>query len=99
MGGRQMKSMTATNAAKNFGELVDTVQDEPVTIESRGRAVAVVYSYGQAMALEAEADKAAQESVMRGMADAEAGRTMPFNEALVQQIKAEVLKELEVKAE
>ena len=94
-----MKSMTATNAAKNFGELVDTVQDEPVTIESRGRAVAVVYSYGQAMALEAEADKAAQESVMRGMADAEAGRTMPFNEALVQQIKAEVLKELEVKAE
>lgn len=93
-----MKSMTATNAAKNFGELVDTVQDEPVTIESRGRAVAVVYSYGQAMALEAEADKAAQESVMRGMADAEAGRTMPFNEALVQQIKAEVLKELEGKA-
>ena len=92
-----MKSMTATNAAKNFGELVDTVQDEPVTIESRGRAVAVVYSYGQAMALEAEADKVAQDSVLRGIEDVETGLTVPFDEALIQRIKAEVIQELEGK--
>ncbi len=39
-----MKSVAAKEAKNNFGELMDTAQREPVTIERRGRAVAVVIS-------------------------------------------------------
>ncbi|MFV1982101.1 MAG: type II toxin-antitoxin system Phd/YefM family antitoxin [Thiohalomonadales bacterium] len=39
-----MKSIAAKEAKNNFGELMDTAQREPVTIERRGRAVAVVIS-------------------------------------------------------
>jgi len=90
-----MKNMTATNAAKNFGQLVNTVQSEPVTIESNGRAVAVVYSYSEAMALQAEIEKHAEDSVMRGLDDVKAGRTASFDNDLIQKIKAEVIKELD----
>ncbi len=39
-----MKAMTAKDAKNRFGELMDTVQREPVTIEKHGRPVAVVLS-------------------------------------------------------
>ncbi len=39
-----MKSIAAKEAKNNFGELMDTAQREPVTIERRGRAVVVVIS-------------------------------------------------------
>jgi len=39
-----MKSIAAKEAKNNFGELMDTAQREPVTIERRGRAVAVIMS-------------------------------------------------------
>lgn len=39
-----MKSIAAKEAKNNFGEMLDTVQREPVTIEKHGRAVAVVLS-------------------------------------------------------
>jgi len=39
-----MKAIAAKEAKNNFGELMDTAQREPVTIERRGRAVAVVIS-------------------------------------------------------
>ncbi len=39
-----MISMAAKNAKERFGELMDTVQREPVTIEKHGRPVAVVIS-------------------------------------------------------
>ena len=39
-----MKAMTAKDAKNRFGELMDTVQREPVSIEKHGRPVAVVLS-------------------------------------------------------
>lgn len=39
-----MKTYSAKNAKEHFGELMDTVQREPVTIEKYGRPVAVVMS-------------------------------------------------------
>ncbi len=39
-----MKIFSAGEAKQNFGELMDTVQREPVSIEKHGRAVAVVIS-------------------------------------------------------
>jgi prevent-host-death family protein len=39
-----MKAIAAKDAKNNFGEMLDTVQREPITIEKHGRAVAVVMS-------------------------------------------------------
>ena len=39
-----MKAITAKDAKNRFGELMDTVQREPVSIEKHGRPVAVVLS-------------------------------------------------------
>ncbi len=39
-----MKTVAALEAKNRFGELLDTAQREPVTIEKHGRAVAVVVS-------------------------------------------------------
>lgn len=39
-----MKTYSARDAKEHFGELMDTVQREPVSIEKYGRAVAVVIS-------------------------------------------------------
>lgn len=39
-----MKAISAKDAKNKFGEMLDTVQREPVTIEKHGRAVAVVMS-------------------------------------------------------
>ena len=39
-----MKSIAAKDAKNHFGEMLDTVQREPLIIEKHGRAVAVVMS-------------------------------------------------------
>ncbi|NOX42980.1 MAG: type II toxin-antitoxin system Phd/YefM family antitoxin [Gammaproteobacteria bacterium] len=39
-----MKAIAAKEAKNNFGELMDNAQREPITIERRGRAVAVIMS-------------------------------------------------------
>ena len=39
-----MKSIAAKEAKNKFGEMMDTVQREPVTIEKHGRPVAVIMS-------------------------------------------------------
>jgi prevent-host-death family protein len=39
-----MKAIAAKDAKNNFGEMLDTVQREPLTINKHGRAVAVVMS-------------------------------------------------------
>jgi prevent-host-death family protein len=52
-----MTNMTANAAKTRFGELLDTAQREPVTIEKHGRPVAVVMSmaaYEEAEALKLE---------------------------------------------
>jgi len=39
-----MRSMSANDAKKNFGQLIDTARREPVTIEKHGRPVTVMMS-------------------------------------------------------
>lgn len=39
-----MKTFSASEAKNSFGRLLDTAQREPVTIEKKGRPVAVVMS-------------------------------------------------------
>lgn len=64
-----MKTFAASEAKNQFGRLLDTAQREPVTIEKKGRPVAVVLSLEEYERLEAlddawwaaRADEAAEE--------------------------------------
>ncbi len=49
-----MKAIAARDAKNNFGELLDTVQREPLTIKKHGRAVAVVMSAQEYQQMELE---------------------------------------------
>jgi prevent-host-death family protein len=49
--GRAMSTIAAREAKLRFGELLDTAQREPVTIEKHGRRVAVVLSAAEYDAL------------------------------------------------
>jgi len=66
-----MKKISATEAKDNFGELIDTAQKEPVEIQKKGRAVAVVVSLEEFKRLEALEDSwwanEAQKALKEGM--------------------------------
>jgi len=49
-----MKAIAAKEAKNNFGEMMDTVQREPITIEKHGRPVAVIMSAREYKALKLE---------------------------------------------
>lgn len=77
-----MRNMAAADAKNRFGELLDTAQREPVTIEKHGRPVAVMLSseeYKDLMALKLAGLKA---EIDKGIADIEAGRTIDGERAL-----------------
>ncbi len=65
-----MKSMTAADAKRGFGSLLDAAQREPVTITKKGREVAVLLSKQDFERLEALEDaywgRLAQEAEKEG---------------------------------
>ncbi|MCX7979051.1 MAG: type II toxin-antitoxin system Phd/YefM family antitoxin [Bdellovibrionaceae bacterium] len=66
-----MKKISATKAKDNFGEVIDTAQREPVEIQRKGRAVAVIVSVEEFKRLEALEDSwwanEAQKALNEGM--------------------------------
>jgi prevent-host-death family protein len=82
-----MKKITATEASKAFGQLVDDVQSESVTIERNGRPVAVVYSYEEAQRIEAMREAHLDALVQEGINAVAEGRIRP----LTQKVKKEIL--------
>lgn len=82
-----MKQVTATEAAKGFGRLVDDAQFEPITIEKNGRPVVVVYSYREAQAIEALKLSALKTFTAAGIKDSEEGRVKPITKKLMESIK------------
>ena len=89
-----MKQMTATEAAKGFGQLVDEAQAEPITIEKNGRPVAVIYSYREAQEIEALKLAELRRFVAEGIEDSKAGNVQPLTETLMEDIKSRGRKNL-----
>jgi len=69
-----MKTMTATDAMRQFGSYLDAAQREPVMITKKNRPVAVTLSIQDAEELLSYRVDA---GIKKGLADVEAGR---FNE-------------------
>ena len=89
-----MKQMTATQAAKGFGQLVDEAQAEPITIEKNGRPVAVIYSYREAQEIEALKLAELRRFVAKGIEDSKAGNVQPLTKTLMEGIKSRGRKNL-----
>ena len=77
-----MRKFAAADAKNRFGELLDTAQREPVTIEKHGRPVAVVLSAEDYKELEALKLAGLKAAIDKGIADIEAGRTVDGERAL-----------------
>jgi prevent-host-death family protein len=77
-----MRSMAALEAKNRFGELLDTAQREPVTIEKHGRPVAVVISAEDYKEIEALKRTSLRAAIREGLDDVAAGRTIDGGEAL-----------------
>ena len=70
-----MRRVSSGDAKNRFGELLDTAQCEPVTIEKHGRPVAVMVSAEAYEAIEVMKLESLRENIERGLlADVEAGR-------------------------
>ena len=89
-----MKQVTATEAAKGFGQLVDEAQAEPITIEKNGRPVAVIYSYREAQEIEALKLAELRRFVAEGIEDSKAGNVQPLTKTLMEDIKSRGRKNL-----
>jgi prevent-host-death family protein len=83
-----MKKVTATEASKAFGQLVDDVQSESVTIERNGRPVAVMYSYEESQRIEAMREAHLDALIQEGINAADEGRIRPLNQKVRDEILA-----------
>lgn len=77
-----MRKIAALNAKNRFGELLDTAQREPVTIEKHGRAVAVVISADDYREIEALKLASLRVELRKGLDDVAAGRTVKGSDAM-----------------
>ncbi len=84
-----MKTFSAKDAKQHFGELMDTVQREPVSIEKHGRPVAVMISE-----VEYEEMKLERLRAMVGVGIAEADRG-EFADYSLEKLQAELDSEFE----
>jgi prevent-host-death family protein len=82
-----MQKKSATDAAKNFGELLDEAQHDPVIIEKRGRPIAVVYSYWDSMSVENLRLEALQNKIAEGDSLWQAGDIEVFDQATLDSTK------------
>ena len=82
-----MRKVTATEASKAFGQLVDDVQSGSVTIERNGRPVAVMYSYEESQRIEAMREAHLDTLIQEGITAADEGRIRP----LTQKVKDKIL--------
>ena len=76
-----MVTMPSTKAKTHFGALLDIAQREPVTIEKKGRPVAVVISESDYEAYQNLKLEALQRDLMDGIAQANQGKVIDSDAA------------------
>jgi prevent-host-death family protein len=94
-----MRKVTATEAAKSFGQLVDDVQSGSVTIERNGRPVAVVYSYEESQRIEAMREAHLDALIQEGITAVDEGRIRPLTKKVKDQILAGARKRYEERSQ
>ena len=75
-----METIAATEASNRFGQLLDLALQEPVTIEKKGRQVAVILSVEEYKRMENTIEQLQDQRLRDSIADMEAGRTQAASE-------------------
>jgi len=76
-----MQTIAATEASNRFGKLLDLALQEPVTIEKKGRQVAVILSVEEYSRMECTIEEYQEQRLKESIADMDAGKVMPASEA------------------
>lgn len=69
-----METLTASDAKREFGDVLLKAQSAPVTINKNGKPVAVVVSFAEYEQLEACKEAQLKAAIQAGIADIAAGR-------------------------
>ncbi len=80
-----MTSMAAKDAKNRFGQLLDSAQRGPVSIEKHGRPVAVMISQEEFERMEVLKLESLRHEMQRGLDDVKAGRVVD-GEALLKDL-------------
>ena len=75
-----METIAATEASNRFGQLLDLARQEPVTIEKKGRAVAVILSVEEYNRMESAIQGFQDQRLKESIADMELGKVLPASE-------------------
>lgn len=75
-----MESIAATEASNRFGQLLDTAMQEPVTIEKKGRGVAVILSLDEYKRMDYELERLQNQRLTESIEDMKEGRTKAASE-------------------
>ncbi len=75
-----METIAATEASNRFGKLLDLALQEPVTIEKKGRQVAVILSVEEYNRMESAIEGLQDQRLRESIADMDAGKVMPAAE-------------------
>ena len=76
-----METISASDAKREFGELILKAQKGPVGINKNGKPVAVMMSASAFAAFQAMRREALQQAIDEGIADIKAGRVVDGEEA------------------
>lgn len=75
-----METIAATEASNRFGQLLDLALQEPVTIEKKGRKVAVILSVEEYNRMENTINSLQDQRLKESISDMEAGKVQPATE-------------------
>ena len=75
-----METIAATEASNRFGQLLDLALQEPVTIEKKGRQVAVILSVEEYNRMESTIENLQDQRLQESIDDMKAGKTQPASE-------------------
>ena len=84
-----MESLNASDAKREFGELLIKAQHGPVSINKNGKPVAVMLSAAEYAKIENIREQLLKEAIQQGVADIKAGRTSE-GEAVLQRLREKV---------
>ena len=85
-----MDTLTASDAKREFGEVLLKAQQGPVGINKNGKPVAVMVSAARYAELESFRERFLQQEIDKGIADIQAGRVVDGPD-VIQKMKQKVL--------
>ena len=79
-----METLNASDAKREFGEMLMKAQREPIGINKNGKLIAVLVSAVEYWEIERMKEQYLKSTIQEGLADLEAGNVQPGKDAFVE---------------